>query len=74
MVEPESHYIIFDVLWNYLRFNILSIDVIYHIIGIGHGSAFVKVLDLSSMALTLSSPGPDGDILERLQVNLTLHN
>ena len=57
-----------------MRFNILSIDVTYHIIGIGHGSAFVKVLDLSSMALTLSSPGPDGDILERLQVNLTLRN
>ena len=55
-------------------FHILSIDVMYHIIGIGHGSAFVKVLDLSSMALTLSSPGPDGDILERLQVNLIIRD
>ena len=61
---------IYVIVETYLRF----IDVIYHIIGIGHGSAFVKVLDLSSMALTLSSPGPDGDILERLQVNHTLRN
>ena len=55
-------------------FSILNIDVICHIIGIAQNSAFVKVLDLSSMALTLSSPRPDGDILERLQVNHTLRN
>ena len=66
------HYILCCILENYLRFSILNIDIIYHIKGIGHDLSFVKVLDLSSMALTLSSPGPDGDTLKRLQVNLTL--
>ena len=76
MVQPLSNYIIFNALCNnkYLRLSIPNINIIYHMIGIGHDSVFVKVLDLSSMALTLSSPGPDGDILERLQVNLIIRD
>ena len=59
-----SHKVVITGLFETLIIKLL----IWYEITIGLSNVFIKVLDLSSMSLTISSAGPEGEILKRVQV------